>query len=289
MLSSARALLDGRFERPAGSQTLGFDQILIMRRTRRRAHNSSSRGVFITATDTGVGKTVVTAALAVALRTHGHAVGVMKPIETGVKSSLDTESDAARLRTAAGSSDALAEIRPYAFRLPLAPMDAARFEKHTISLSTIVQALRRLRSRHELLLVEGVGGVHVPVTSIFNVLDLIDLVKFSVIVVGRVGLGGINHALLTLEALRRRNVPVLAVVLNKTLPARTVIARVQEGSTLHLLRQRAGVPVIGPLPYCSTLKSNFHIEISKLAKTAAITKLMRLVLASGQGTTSRHG
>lgn len=260
-----------------------------MRKEKRAAHDFSSRGVFITATDTGVGKTVVTAALAVALRTHGYTVGVMKPIETGVRSSSDVESDAARLRTAAGSSDALTEIRPYAFRLPLAPMDAARFEKHTISLPTIVKAFGRLRSRHEVLLIEGIGGVHVPCTSTLDVLDLIDQMKFPVIVVGRVGLGGINHALLTLEALRRRNVSVLALVLNQTLPARTVTARVQEGSTVHLLRQRAGVPVIGPLSYCSSLKSNFHIEISKLAETAAITKLMRLVLASGQGTISRRG
>ena len=176
-----------------------------------------------------------------------------------------------------------------AFRLPLAPMDAARFEKHTISLPTIVQAFRRLRSRHEVLLAEGVGGVHVPVTSIFDILDLIYRMKFSVIVVGRVGLGGINHALLTLEALRRRNVSVLALVLNQTLPARTVTARVQEGSTVHLLRQRAGVPVIGPLPYHSMLERNFQSEVARLARTAPIRKLMRLVLASGQGTISRRG
>ena len=260
-----------------------------MRRERRAARNSSTRGVFITATDTGVGKTVVTAALAVALRKRGYAVGVMKPIETGVRSSSDAESDAARLRTAAGSSDAITEIRPYAFRVPLAPIDAARLEKKAITLSRIIRAFHTLQSQHDTLLVEGVGGIYVPITSSLNVSDLIYQMKLPVIVVGRVGLGGINHALLTLEALRRRNISVLALVLNQTLPARTVTARVQEGSTLRLLRQFAGVPVIGPLPYRSTLKSNFHIEIAKLAKTAAITKLMRLVLASGRGTISRHG
>jgi dethiobiotin synthetase len=281
VLSSAAALLEKLFEHPAKFQP--------MRKEIRAAHDSNSRGVFVTATDTGVGKTVVTAALAVALRTHGYAVGVMKPIETGVKSSSDAESDAARLRTAAGSGDALTEIRPYTFRVPLAPMDAARFEKQMISLPAIVQAIRTFRSRYEVLLVEGVGGVHVPFTSRFDVLDLIYRVKFPVVVVGRVGLGGINHALLTLEALRRRSASVLALVLNQTLPARTVTARIQERSTVHLLRQRVGVPVIGPLPYCSILKSNFHLEIAKLAKTAAIRKLMRLVLASGRGTISRRG
>ena len=130
-------------------------------------------GIFITATDTGVGKTVVTAALAVALRKRGYAVGVMKPIETGVPSSADAGSDAARLRAAARSSDALTEIRPYAFRRPLAPLDAARLEKRTVTLPTIMRAFRTLQSRHEVLLVEGVGGVHVPITSSLDVSDLI--------------------------------------------------------------------------------------------------------------------
>ena len=246
-------------------------------------------GIFITATDTGVGKTVVTAALAVALRKRGYAVGVMKPIETGVPSSADAGSDAARLRAAARSSDALTEIRPYAFRRPLAPLDAARLEKRTVTLPTIMRAFRTLQSRHEVLLVEGVGGVHVPITSSLDVSDLIYRMKFDAIVVGRVSLGGINHALLTLGALRQRNMSVLALVLNRTLPAQTATARAQERSTVRLLRQFAGVPVIGPLPYRSTLERNFHSEVARLARTAAITKLMRLVLASGRGTLSRPG
>ena len=246
-------------------------------------------GIFITATDTGVGKTVVTAALAVALRKRGYAVGVMKPIETGVPSSADPESDAARLRAAARSSDTLTEIRPYAFRRPLAPMDAARLEKRTVTLPTIMRAFRSLQSRHEVLLVEGVGGVHVPFTWSLDVSDLIYKMKFPAIVVGRVSLGGINHALLTLKALRRRNISVLALVLNRTLPAQTATAQLQESSTVRLLRQFAGVPVIGPLPYRSTLERNFHSEVARLARAAAITKLMRLTLASWRGTLSQQG
>lgn len=246
-------------------------------------------GIFITATDTGVGKTVVTAALAVALRKHGYAVGVMKPIETGVRSSADAWSDAARLRVAARSSDALTEIRPYAFRRPLAPLDAARLEKRTVTLPTIMRAFRTLQSRHEVLLMEGVGGVYVPITSSLDVSDLIYRMKLPAIVVGRVSLGGINHALLTLRALRRQNISVLALVLNRTLPAQTATARAQERSTLCMLRQLAGVPVIGPLPYRAALERNFQGEVARLARTAAITKLMRLVLASGRGTRSRRG
>jgi len=256
---------------------------------RQSSMTQSLRGCFITGTDTGVGKTVVTAALTAALAKHGYAVGVMKPIETGVPSSPDAGSDAARLRAAARSSDALTEVRPYAFRRPLAPLDAARLEKRTVTLPTIMRAFHTLQSRHEVVLVEGVGGVHVPITSSLDMSDLIYQIKFPTIVVGRVSLGGINHALLTLGALRQRKISVLALVLNRTHSAQTATAREQEHSTLRLLRQLAGVPVIGPLPYRSSLKRNFHGEVARLARTAAIIKLMRLVLTSWRGKLLRRG
>jgi len=250
-----------------------------MRKEKRAASDSNSRGVFITATDTGVGKTVVTAALAVSLRKDGYDVGVMKPIETGVRLSSDARSDAVRLRASVRSSDTFTEICPYAFRRPLAPLDAARLEKRMVRLQTIMRAFRTLQSRHEVMVVEGVGGVYVPITSSLDISDLIYRVKLPAIVVGRISLGGINHALLTLGALRRRKISVLALVLNRTLPAQTATARMQERSTMRLLRQLAGVPVIGPLPYRVTIEWNFQSEVVRLARTTAIKKLARLVLA----------
>lgn len=249
--------------------------------------NKSDRfgtGVFITGTDTGVGKTVVTAALAAALAKHGYAVGVMKPIETGVSSSTDAGSDAARLRAAASSSDALDEIRPYAFYQPLAPLDAARLERRTVALSTIMRVFHTLRSRHEVLLVEGVGGVHVPIMSRLDVLDLINRMKLPTIVMGRASLGGINHALLTLAALRQRKISVLALVLNRSIPARTAAARAQERSTVRLLRQRAGVPVIGPLPHLLALENDWEEGVARLVRSREIRKLASLVSACGQET-----
>jgi dethiobiotin synthetase len=246
-------------------------------------------GVFITATDTGVGKTLVTAALVAHLTQRGIDVGVMKPIETGVSRSTKAQSDGARLRRTAGSHDPIVEVCPYVFRLPMAPLSAARAEGATVRVATIMRAFRTLQSRHEVVLVEGVGGVRVPITSSLDVSDLIYRMKLPALVVGRVSLGGINHALLTLGALRQRKISVLALVLNQTFPAQTATARAQECSTVRLLRQLAGVPVIGPLPYRSALERNFHSEVARLAKTAALTKLMRLVLASGRGTLSRRG
>ncbi len=241
-----------------------------------------THGIFITGTDTAVGKTLVTAALAVSLQKRGLDIGVMKPVETGVVQGRP--SDAVRLARAAQVSDALDLVRPYAFRLPVAPFDAARAERRTIKLSTIVRAYRQLHARHELLLVEGAGGVHVPITPMMDVLDLIEKLKTPVVVVGRAGLGGVNHTMLTLNALRARAIPILALVLNRTVPARSAVARRQERSTVELLRECAGVPVIGPLPYRAGLDVGFERAIEAMAANSEIRKLTKLLLASARGT-----
>ena len=250
-----------------------------MRRPKQLASDSSPRGVFITATDTGVGKTLVTSALVVCLSQRGIDVGVMKPVETGVSRSAKTQSDGARLRRAAGSHDPMAEVSPYVFRLPVAPLSAARAEGTTVRMATIIRAFRGLRRKHALVVVEGVGGVHVPITSSLNVSDLIYRMKLPTIVVGQSALGGINHALLTLHALRRRKIPIVALVLNQHRPVHTKTARVQEQSTMSLLRRLAGVPVVGPLPYSPSVNRNWNESLVRLAGTAPITKLARLVLA----------
>lgn len=243
--------------------------------------------IFVTGTDTGVGKTLVTAALAARLTERRYSIGVMKPVETGI--GQPAVSDAVRLRRAAGTRDVLDLIRPYAFRQPVAPLDAAQLSKKSIRLSVIMRAVRALRSRHDLVLIEGVGGVHVPLTRTVDVLELISQLKLPTVVVGRASLGGVNHALLTVKALRHRGIPIVALVLNRTSSPRTAHAQRQERSTTRLLRELAGVPVIGPLPYYSALSHRFDDEVVRLARTAPITGLMRLVLASGRGRTSRHG
>ena len=250
-----------------------------MRRAKQLATDSSPLGVFITATDTGVGKTLVTSALVMRLRQRGIDVGVMKPIETGVSRSAKAQSDGARLRQAAGTYDSMAAVCPYVFRLPVAPLSAARAEGATVRLATIMRVFRALRQKHACMVVEGIGGIYVPITRVLNVSDLIYEMRLPTIVVGQSGLGGVNHALLTLHALRRRHIPVAALVLNQPRPLRTKTARAQEQSTLRLLRRLAGVPVVGPLPYSSTVNRNWNEGLALLAKTAPITKLARLVLA----------
>lgn len=237
-----------------------------------------THGVFITGTDTDVGKTLVTAALALHLKKRGLTVGVMKPIETGASAGSEARSDAARLRAIIESEETLGAIRPYSFGLPIAPLAAAQSEGQTIDPNTIKKVYRLLSGRYDCMVVEGVGGVHVPVTTRSNVMDLIKLLRLAVVVVGRSGLGGINHALLTIEALRRKKIRMVALVLNRTHPARSALARVQERSTFEILRKQSGIAVIGPLPYEPGLPSRFRPAITHLARSAAIKQLAKLVL-----------
>ena len=236
-----------------------------------------NHGVFITGTDTGVGKTLVTAALALQLKKQGLTVGVMKPIETGVSSSREAQSDAARLRSIIESDEPLGAIRPYTFELPVAPLAAAQKEGQAINLETIKKVYRLLSSRYDAMVVEGVGGVRVPITPNITVVELIKSLRLPVVVVGRSGLGGINHALLTIEALQRSRIPILALVLNQTESARSAVARVQQRTTLEILRKQAGVPVLGPLPYEPGMPGRFRPAVQHLARSAAITQLAQLV------------
>lgn len=239
-------------------------------------------GVFITGTDTGVGKTVVTAALCHCLVRQRVSVGVMKPVETGVSSLASPLTDAVRLKVAAGSHDDLSLIRPYGFRSPVAPLTAGRLERKPIRLVKILSAFKVLRARHRLLVVEGVGGVHVPLTTSQDGLDLIMTMKMPVVVVGRTGLGGINHARLTIEALRRRKIVVAALVLNRPTVSSKRWGALQERSTVSVIREWLNIPVIGPLPYVEELESRWHQGVAHLANTACVKQLASLIRSSAR-------
>lgn len=245
--------------------------------------DSMSAGIFIAGTDTGVGKTVVAAALSIALTRQGFRVGVMKPIETGVPLTRPSQSDAARLRQAAGCQVSLDTISPYQFSQPVAPITAAQQGGRAISLALLARQYRQLAQHYDWMVVEGVGGVLVPISATIDVADLISRFNLPTVVVGRSSLGGINHARLTIEALRQRAIPIIALVVNRPHPARSPIEQAQERSTIEVLRQRAGVPVVGPLPHQPTLRQNFQRAASRLARSPVITHLA-LMIASDRRT-----
>ena len=214
------------------------------------------RGLFITGTDTGVGKTVVACALAAWSRHHGVDVGVMKPVATGGRSVSNgaarywLSDDARRLAAAAGVDDPWSLINPVCFKEPLAPWTAARRARTAIRLDAPLAALRTLRRRHPFLIVEGVGGLLVPLGPRTTVADLAKRFGLPLVVVARPGLGTLNHTLLTLECARRLRLPVRGIIVNQaTPPPRDPMNRLAEETNPGILRRIARAPVLGRLPF----------------------------------------
>ncbi len=205
--------------------------------------------IFITGTDTGVGKTVATAALGLALKARGVDVGVMKPIETGAPlvGGRRVGEDAATLHRLLAPEDPIEDVNPVALALPAAPSAAARQEGVKIDLDRIREAYARLRERHDVVLVEGAGGLLVPIVTKTTMADLAASLGTPLIVVARKRLGTVNHTLLALREAARRGLHVLGVVLNAWDPTGAPLSEADERN-LEELRARLDVPVLGELP-----------------------------------------
>ncbi|MBF7082987.1 dethiobiotin synthase [Desulfallas sp. Bu1-1] len=212
-----------------------------------------SGGFFITGTDTGVGKTVITAGLAGCLKRKGINVGVMKPIVSGVNSKNlrgPVPEDAVFAMKAAGVTDELELVSPCCLELPLAPRVAAEIQGVTINLSKVMEAYRELRQRHEVMLVEGAGGIMVPVFDRFLMADLIKMMKLPVIIVSRPNLGTVNHTLLTVEYARARGIPIAGIIINGLKEDEAGLA---ERTNPGLIAELSGVPVLGIIPYVDSV------------------------------------
>jgi len=210
------------------------------------------KGLFITGTDTEVGKTVVTAALAHAFKQRGVNVGVMKPVATGCRRGRGGElisSDVEHLLRASDSSDPLELISPYRFEPPVAPWIALRQAQgeRGISLDRIEKAFRELAHRHDFVLVEGIGGLLVPLDEKQTVADLARRLGLPVLIVARAGLGTINHTLLTIEAARSAGLEIFGVVLN----GRSSRPSLAERTNPAVIERLGGVKIIGAIPMLS--------------------------------------
>jgi dethiobiotin synthetase len=198
--------------------------------------------LFVTGTDTGVGKTVVTAALAAAASVHG-SVAVMKPAQTGVTS--DEPGDLDEVHRLTGLTDLHEGVR---LLEPLAPTTAGRRQGVALpSVDTHAKTIEDLAADRDLVLIEGAGGLLVGLDDDGN--DLADLaarldVPFAFVVVARAGLGTLNHTGLTVEALRARGLPIAGLVIGSW-PA---VPDLAEQCNLDDLPTTTGVPVIGRIP-----------------------------------------
>jgi dethiobiotin synthetase len=185
--------------------------------------------VFVTATDTGVGKTQVAAALLSLLADAGLSPAPFKPYESGC-ARLSRPADALELRAAARSRDSLDQVCVHRFRAPLAPGVAAARMGVVPDIRPVIAAFRSFGRRS--LVAEGAGGLLVPLDPRRDVIDLIEALGLPVLLVARAGLGTLNHSGLSLRLLEARRIPVRAVVLSRSSPVRD-----------------PSVPVLGPVPY----------------------------------------
>ncbi len=209
-------------------------------------------GIFITGTDTGVGKTLVACGLAALLRESGYKVGVMKPVETGCeeKEGRLFPQDAFYLKEASGCAEPLERICPYPLRDPLAPSMAAERENVKIDISLLEKVYSEISSTHDITLVEGAGGLLVPILPSFTYADLARLLKLPLVVVAANRLGAINHLLLTLEHASHVGLRVLGYVFNRLDNQPSLAAETNRETLLSL----TAVPCLGEIPYIEDLE-----------------------------------
>ena len=231
-------------------------------------------GVFVTGTDSAVGKTVIAGGLAASLASIGVDVGVMKPIATGgeelASTAIDADGkisvnatpnpvfsprevnrqlvseDAVFLKHAAQVEDSLELINPICLREPLAPSVASELEGLPIDLERVDTAFNQLCQKHEFMVVEGVGGLAVPIRDNILVAHLAARFELPLIIVARPTLGTINHTLLTVEFAQSFNLEIHGIVLNGL---RQDMVGLAESTNPAEISRLTNLPILGVVPF----------------------------------------
>ena len=241
------------------------------------------KGLFITGTDTGVGKTLVSAILAVALQQKlVRGFNYLKPMESGIfdREALNHDSDGSRVKKAAGLIEPLTKIIPFRFREPLAPLLAARRQKKIISKDILLNAVISHLQQYAFTLVEGAGGLMVPLCPGYLVEDLISDLQLPALVVCRSSLGGVNHTLLTLSRLRQGDIPITGIIINHV----SGNPGVAEKNFAELIREFDSVPILGELPFVPDFSFRREALLS-LADQLNIEHLLKAVKLTGNDKT----
>lgn len=232
-----------------------------------------AKGFFVTGTDTGVGKTVITAALIQAIRLLGLKVCGMKPIETGclksefrvesselrVKDRVLISSDGMFLKRTAGMDDSIDSVTPIRLENPLAPLPASEIENIPVDIEKIKKAYAELSKKYEVVVVEGIGGLLVPIKRDYFVLNLARDFGLPIIIVSRPGLGTINHTMLTVNYAIKEGLTIAGIIINYSLPPEDTPS---EKTNLKVIKQISPVPIIGVFPHLE------NMELTSIEKAA---------------------
>jgi len=229
------------------------------------------RGLFVTGTSTGVGKTAVAAGLAWALKRQKINVGVMKPFATTnrVFSKKYRSRDTALLAKAAGVRDPDSELNPFFYSLAASPLVASQLRcEPPASLEKALQALQDLAKKHDFMIVEGIGGIMVPLTESESVADFAKGAGLPVVIVSTPMLGTLNHTLLTVMACKEFGINIRGTIINKMPKKPSPV----EQKAPEVMERLTGVPVLSTLPFSS---GGDYVTIGKaLEKTIDFDSLL---------------
>ena len=217
------------------------------------------KAFFVTATDTGIGKTFITAGLGFAAQSKGFKVGMSKPISCGGIEDAEFYKNKLKLK------DSIDDINPVKFRHPLSPYAAMKTEKRNIDVAKIKRSIKDLRKKSNIVFVEGLGGAMAPVKKDYYVADMIRGLKMPCIVIARAGLGTINHTLMTIDELKKRKVRIAGIIMNG-FGGREI----SQGSNARVIEELSGIKVVGKIK----AKSSFANLVKQIKEQKVLEKIL---------------
>ena len=224
-----------------------------------------SKGIFISSTDTNVGKTYTSILLAKYLIKKGVKTGYLKPIETGcerinINGSSDLQpSDAKLVKNILKLDDDIDLICPFRFENPLSPYDAMKYEKKIIDIDKIKDSWVKLTNKYEVVIIEGAGGLLVPVTKDFFMIDFPSLFNIPCLLVSDNKLGTINHTFLSINQLKMNNTQIQSVIFNNT--SNNVNGDISKKFNMSTIKEFSGNIPIFEIPYINDMKSFNDIDM----------------------------
>jgi len=202
------------------------------------------KSLFITGTDTDVGKTYITAGLAVAIRKIGIDVGVMKPFAAGSAQKKGYKSeDIEILSRAAMVCDPENLVNPQFFKIPASPYTAWKKLKTKPKISTVLSSFKKLTKLHDMILVEGMGGIMTPILKNYYVTNLIKEMKIPTVIVTRSKVGTVNHTIMTVKMCEKYKIPIKGIIINNFDKGYTIKDLTRD------LENLTGVKVLGSIPF----------------------------------------
>ena len=210
------------------------------------------KSLFITGTDTDVGKTYVTAGLAVTLRKMGIDVGIMKPYAAGTPQKKGFKSeDVEILSRAAQVSDPEDLMNPQFFKMAASPYTASKNLKVKVRVKSVLSSFKKLSKLHSMLLVEGMGGIMTPILKNYFVTDLIKEMRIPTVIVTRTRVGTVNHTIMTCKMCEKYKIPIKGIIINNF---------DSDGYTVKTLKRDleslTGVPILGTIPFLDNLSDD---------------------------------